>query len=110
MRRRSSRERSRRRPARILLACSRRLRPPRARRSCEMKSRTLVIAAPGVAIAAIATASVVAQVPPSIDELLTRVGERIAEYYRRAQNVICIERSTVQPIGYNYSPDGFSRT
>lgn len=75
-----------------------------------MKSRTLVIAAPGVAIAAIATASVVAQVPPSIDELLTRVGERIAEYYRRAQNVICIERSTVQPIGYNYSPDGFTRT
>jgi hypothetical protein len=41
---------------------------------------------------------------------MTRVGERIAEYYHRAQNVICTEKSTVQPIGFNYSPYGFPRT
>ena len=73
-----------------------------------MKARTLASAAPIIALAAIATTS--AQAPPSVDELLARVGERIAEYYKRAQNVICIEKSTVQPIGLNYSPDGFSRT
>src|SRR5262249_44311121 len=39
-----------------------------------------------------------------------RVGERIAEYYKRAQNVICTEKSTVQPIGFNYSLEGFART
>ena len=73
-----------------------------------MKPRPLAVAAPLIALAAIATTS--AQAPPSVDELLARVGERIAEYYKRAQNVICIEKSTVQPIGFNYSPDGFSRT
>jgi len=51
-----------------------------------------------------------AQTPPAVDELLVRVGERIAEYYRRAQNVICVEKSTVQPLGFNYSPQGFART
>jgi len=46
---------------------------------------------------------------PDVDSLLERVGERIAEYYRRAQNVVCIEKSTVQPIGFNFSPEGFAR-
>ena len=41
---------------------------------------------------------------------MTRVGERVAEYQRRAQSVICVEKSTVQPIQSNWAPDGFSRT
>jgi hypothetical protein len=55
-------------------------------------------------------AQAAAQAPLSVNELLARVGDRIAEYYRRAQNVICIEKSTVQPIGWNYSPQGLART
>src|SRR5437867_2234106 len=51
-----------------------------------------------------------AQAPPTVEELLTRVGERIADYYRRAQTVICIEQSTVQPIAWNFTPQGFART
>src|SRR4030095_16230283 len=51
-----------------------------------------------------------AQVGPSVEELLTRVERRVAEFYRRAQNVICIEKSVVQPIGLNYSPEGLART
>ncbi len=50
------------------------------------------------------------QPPPDIEALLTSVGDRVAEYYRRAQSVICVEQSTVQPIQSNWSPDGFSRT
>jgi hypothetical protein len=46
----------------------------------------------------------------AIDSLLERVGQRILEYYRRAQNVICTEKSTVQMIGWNFSPEGFART
>src|SRR5262249_54997949 len=98
--------------ARTLLGClrpSRRQAAAAGRRSCEMRTRTLA-AAPLVALAALATTSLVAQAPPSVDELLARVGERIAEYYKRAQNVICTEKSTVQPIGFNYSPDGIART
>jgi hypothetical protein len=50
------------------------------------------------------------QPPPDIEALMTRVGGRVAEYYRRAQSVICVEHSTVQPIQSNWAPDGFSRT
>jgi hypothetical protein len=44
---------------------------------------------------------------PAIDELLSRVGERIAEFYKRAQHVICIETSRVQPIDHSYLAAGF---
>jgi hypothetical protein len=54
--------------------------------------------------------SAAAQVPPDIEALIRLVGERVAEYQRRVQNVMCVERSTVQPIQSNLSPDGFSRT
>ena len=51
-----------------------------------------------------------AQSASNVEALLARVGDRIAEYYERVRDVICIERSVVQPIGLSYSPDGFART
>jgi len=51
-----------------------------------------------------------AEPQPTVQELLTRVGERVAEFYKRVQNLVCIETSMVQPIGLNFSPDGFSRS
>src|SRR4051794_4496294 len=45
-----------------------------------------------------------------IDSLMTRIGARVAEYYQRAHHVICLERSTVQPIQPNWTFDGFART
>jgi hypothetical protein len=50
-----------------------------------------------------------AQAQPTVEELLSRVGERIVEFYKRAQRVICIETSRVQPIDLSYSPQGFAR-
>ena len=47
---------------------------------------------------------------PGVDELLSRVGEKIAEFYNRAQHVICLETSRVQPINLSYAPQGFART
>ena len=57
----------------------------------------------------VAGATVAAQAPPDIDTLLVRVGERIAEYYARAQNVVCTEKQTVQPVGRDWVPAGFAR-
>ena len=57
----------------------------------------------------LAAVAVSAQAPPDIDTLLARVGERIADYYKRAQNVICTEVNTVQPVSRDYSPTGFAR-
>ena len=51
-----------------------------------------------------------AQAPPTIDNLLARVGERVAEFYTRAKNVVCTETSRVQPIDLDNAPLGFSRT
>jgi hypothetical protein len=50
-----------------------------------------------------------AQSLPDIDGLLARVGERVADYYKRAQNLVCTEKSTVQSIGLDFSPIGFAR-
>jgi len=50
------------------------------------------------------------QAQPDLGGLMTRVAERVAGYYRRAQHVICLELSTVQPIGSNRSPEGLART
>lgn len=64
----------------------------------------------GFVLALAALSAVHAQDETGVNELMTRVGHRIAEFYNRAKTVICIERSTVQPIDLSYSPQGFSRT
>ncbi|HYT76524.1 MAG TPA: hypothetical protein VEL79_17335 [Vicinamibacterales bacterium] len=47
---------------------------------------------------------------PDINTLIAHVGERVAAYYTRAQQVVCAERSTVVPIESNWSLAGFART
>ena len=58
----------------------------------------------------LATATLTAQAPPDIDTLLERVSTRIADYYKRAQSVVCTEKTTVQPLANGYTPSGFART
>jgi hypothetical protein len=68
--------------------------------------------------AAVACAVCLCQLPlpaasqPSLDlnALMTRVGDRVVAYYRRAQGVICLEKSTVQPINHDWGAEGFART
>jgi hypothetical protein len=72
---------------------------------CTARNLACVLA---LALAAMTPAG--AQAQPSVEELLVRVGERVAEFYKLATNVICIETSTVQPVDFNNSPDGFART
>ena len=62
-----------------------------------------------VIVAGSVSGGVSAQAPPDIEALLARVGGRIAEYYKRAQNVICTEKTTVQPVAHDYTPTGFAR-
>ena len=55
-------------------------------------------------------ASAAPQAPRDIEALMAHVSERVADYPRRARNVICLEQSTVQPIQGNWAPEGFART
>ena len=50
-----------------------------------------------------------AQAPPDVDTLLARVSARIEQYYRRAQQIVCTEKATVQPISRDYGSSGFAR-
>jgi hypothetical protein len=47
---------------------------------------------------------------PDVRAIVTRVGERVAAYYHRAQQLICLERSTVIPIDSSWTIQGFART
>jgi len=47
---------------------------------------------------------------PDVGALIAQVGERVAVYYQRAQRLVCLERSTVVPIGADWSMQGFART
>jgi hypothetical protein len=56
-------------------------------------------------------AAALAQAPADVETVLFRVGERVGEYYRRAQSVMCIEKYTVQPLGAgSFGPAGLART
>lgn len=70
-------------------------------------ARIALILLPAVKVALATPAG--AQAPPSVDELLSHVGVRIAEFYKRAQHVMVIETSRVQPIDLTYSSQGFAR-
>jgi hypothetical protein len=53
--------------------------------------------------------SATAQGSLEIDALLARVSERIADYYKRAQSVVCTEKTTVLPLASGFTPSGFAR-
>ena len=72
-------------------------------------AQRLVIAAVLIAVCSLAGRAA-SRSTPEIGSVLDRVGERIAGYYSRAQSLVCIETSTVQPIHTNWSVDGFART
>lgn len=70
----------------------------------------MVLGFAAACVVRLTAASAVPQAPADVATLLTAVGERVVNYYRRAQSVICTERSTVQPIDRNWSQQGFART
>ena len=73
------------------------------------RRRTRFVATASLVVCACSVAAA-PQPPTDIDALLTRVGERIADYLRRTERVICVERATVQPIASNWTPEGWPRT
>lgn len=46
----------------------------------------------------------------SLAEVLHRAGEKVQEYFERAQSLVCLEVVRLQPLSSGLSPDGFGRT
>lgn len=68
------------------------------------------------ALGGLALAGLIAVATPraqsfDVSTVLARVGDRVAEYYKRVQNIVCYEKSIVQPVGstMSFSTDGFAR-
>jgi hypothetical protein len=80
------------------------------RKGCGGRKAVNAIVLPGTLGLALAAMTAGAQAQPDVEELLVRVGERVAEFYTRAKHVICIETSKVQRVDINNSPEGFVRT
>jgi hypothetical protein len=62
---------------------------------------------------ALASSGLIVGAQPHSDDavvIITRVGERVLEYYRRAQRLMCLERSTVLPIDARWNAQGMART
>jgi hypothetical protein len=55
------------------------------------------------------TIGISAQAQPDVDTLLARVAERIEVYYKRAQNIMCVEKTTVLPLGQRFESAGLHR-
>ena len=58
------------------------------------------------------TAGVAAQQPANTDQLIStlqRVGERVEQYFARAQSIVCLELVRLQPLSNGLSNDGFGR-
>jgi hypothetical protein len=70
-------------------------------------TRLAVVAAVAVCAGWVSAAP---RTPTELEALMTHVGERVADYSRRARNVMFVEQSTVQPIQGNWTPEGFART
>lgn len=65
-----------------------------------------------IAVASVATLSGAAQPADrsaDLAALLTRVGERVRQYYDHAQTVVCLETTSLQPLGPDFLPDGHAR-
>lgn len=57
----------------------------------------------------VAAATVAAQTPGDLADVLSHVSDRVQQDDGRAQSIVSIEKVFVQPLGHNLSPDGFAR-
>ena len=92
------------RPAFALRATARQTDRLAALAAVEKEAQTLNALVPLTALALALGTLTAAGAQSNVDELLMRVGERVAEFYQRAKNVICIETSRFQPIDSSHSP------
>lgn len=66
----------------------------------------------GVLLGLAGAAAVSAQAPvrQSLDDLLQSAGEKVEQYFARAQSLVCLEVVRLQPLNYGLAADGFART
>lgn len=74
------------------------------------RTSVLVGLALGLGVAPSVTAAARDQAGEDLSTLLTAAGERVAEFFARAQQIVCLETVELQPLGASLRPEGFTRT
>jgi hypothetical protein len=62
-----------------------------------------------VGVAAVLPAAAQPQPAADVTAILTRVGQRVEQYYTRAQSIVARETVRIQPLRTDLSPEGFGR-
>lgn len=57
----------------------------------------------------LAAVTAAAQAPADLGDVLTRLSDRVQQYYGRAQRIVSTERVSVQPLRHDLMPEGFAR-
>lgn len=72
----------------------------------------LLTAGLGLVLGVAGTAAVSAQgtARPDLQALLRSAGEKVEQYFARAQSLVCLETVRLQPLGSGLSAEGFART
>lgn len=72
----------------------------------------LLTAGLGLVLGMAGTVAVSAQAPsrPELHALLQSAGEKVEQYFARAQSLVCLETVRMQPLGTGLSSEGFART
>jgi hypothetical protein len=83
-------------------------------RACRAVALVAKAGPPAGAIAALfvaLTASLSAQQPPAIDlsGVLQRAGDKVSEFFARAQSIMCLERVSLQRLSMSYGAEGPAR-
>ena len=62
-----------------------------------------------VFVALVLSTKLLAQSPADLAATLTRVGQRVEQYYEQARSIVCLETVSLQPLSHDLAPDGFAR-
>jgi len=76
------------------------------------RSMRVLAAGAIVAMGIVGTAAVSAQAPPprlDLGSLLRSAGEKVEQYFARAQSLVCLETVRLQPLSHGLGADGFAR-
>lgn len=80
-----------------------------ARMSPRVRCAALAVACLAMTSPSRAVAQVTAS-PDDLNAILTRAGERVQQFFTRAQRILCLETVSMQPLTASLSPAGVGRT
>lgn len=78
--------------------------------SCLSSLAAVVLASTALVASVVPERGPQAPPPDNLEAILTRAGSRVAEFFTRAQSLVCLEEVNIQPLSYGLTGEGMGRT